>query len=499
MNQQDIKHILNRIESNYPVSEWEHEGVSVWPILRVKLWALLCNRTLNVADGQSSLSVSFTAKVRRVLLIPFVWLTHSLKDLSKSYFRIPKGDILVLGDGISFIKIKEKYFDKFSDSLSMLLSDFGLDVVRLDGSTKFYKPRFISSYYIQPRFDYIMFKALVKTKIFTKTLSLEGKNEVQEIADKYDLGYLFNDSQIHYEAERVKMISNHFTGVLKRGGFKAVMSVCYYNAYGFGLNLAASKLGIPTYDIQHGVQGDNHGAYGSWVNFPKTGYDLLPNYFLSWSEYEKQGFDRWTHQSERHQCLVSGNWLMNFWMSDNNPWKNQHDGELRTIRNSSKPRVLVTLGWDISTEEYISGTISAIASTQEDYLWLIRLHPSMLEEQSIVEEMLAKNGIKTYEIEICSRVPLFSLLPMVDMHITHSSTTSIEASWFGIKSIVTSDYGWSLLDQQVSPGYLIKAETAEEILMSIRTEALTIGKNEEQSSTKTNSENKLKQLVNTFQ
>ena len=70
-------------------------------------------------------------------------------------------------------------------------------------------------------------------------------------------------------------------------------------------------------------------------------------------------------------------------------------------------------------------------------------------------------------MEIASSLPLFTILDNVDVHITHSSSTVIEAAYFGVKSIITSEYGWALLSEQIENRFIIKAYTSTEINDSI--------------------------------
>lgn len=467
LKQADIAGKVKEIEALFPVGDWKLNGIHIWPIIRVAIWAELSNQSLNLEQGHSTLSVSLRTKILRVLMIPFIWVYHTYKDFKKSYLRVPKGDILVLGDGVSFVKLNNLYFDKFADSLSSLIQKPNVKVVRLDSSTRYFKPRYSHSFFVQPKFDSLLVKAMVKSKLSKMEVDLPKLNEVREILEEFNLGNLLNIKNLRYEAIRVGLFRKYFDKILRRGRYKAAMVICYYNTYGYGLNLAARNLDIPSFDIQHGVQGANHGAYGSWTNIPSVGYNVLPAYFLNWSQIEKTNIDHWFKHCPSHSSVVVGNLFLNFWKQGGADLIGDVEVGLAKIKSNDRPRVLVSLGWDISTEEYIGSTLEAIAKTQQSYLWLVRLHPSMLDEKSIIEKMLLDNGIEHYELEVSSHAPLFSILPLIDVHVTHSSTVTIETRWFDKKTIITDEYGWSLLSSQVEPEYLRFSTTCDEITQSL--------------------------------
>ena len=84
--------------------------------------------------------------------------------------------------------------------------------------------------------------------------------------------------------------------------------VTYYGSIGMAFDLACREFGIPSFDIQHGVQGSLHAAYGRWLRLPVNGYELLPSFFLCWSQKEKSVIEEWSNKfSKWHRPLVHGN------------------------------------------------------------------------------------------------------------------------------------------------------------------------------------------------
>lgn len=462
MKQDQIKVVLNHIESNYRVNEWEALGIKLWPILRIRLWYGLAYQAMNVSVEDSIQHQSKFKQIKRLLLSPFNWFFYSLKDFNKTLVRSPKGDIFILGDGVSFTKFQDKYFDKFADSLGIILDKHQIACIRADTTDEYLTPRYRSSFFIQPILDFLNLRSLIEVKFKHPALDLIDYDAVCNYVEQYSQGHIFRKSVVQLRLLKIDRLAKYFEKVLNKGKFKAAMSVCYYSDFGFALNLACKRLGIPSYDLQHGVQGDNHGAYGSWFNLPENGYEVLPNYFLVWSEKEKGSILSWSRNTSNHDAIITGNLLANIWKempSDGLKGKK----EILSQLPDEHPNILLTLSWDVSSEEHIGNVLTVIKSTQDQYNWLIRLHPSMLNEKETVIKMLNANGIKKYEIDGSTNFPLFSVLELSDFHITHSSTCVIEASYFNVPSMIISEYGWSLLSEQLESKWLTKALIPEEI------------------------------------
>jgi hypothetical protein len=81
----------------------------------------------------------------------------------------------------------------------------------------------------------------------------------------------------------------------------------------------------------------------------------------------------------------------------------------------------------------------------------IRLHPAMLETREAIRSSLS--GEAAMELDEPTDVPLQALLASTDVHLTHSSSTIIEASQFEVRSVVTSDYGAEIFGPMIAEGW----------------------------------------------
>jgi hypothetical protein len=75
------------------------------------------------------------------------------------------------------------------------------------------------------------------------------------------------------------------------------------------------------------------------------------------------------------------------------------------------------------------------------------------------------------EIATASVLPLYSLLRLADLHVTHSSSTVVEAAEFGVPSLVLSRYGLELFPEQSASGMARLVDTADAIEAAIASAA----------------------------
>jgi hypothetical protein len=235
-------------------------------------------------------------------------------------------------------------------------------------------------------------------------------------------------------------------------------------------NLACREIGIPSVDIQHGVQGDLHFAYGRWDKLPKAGYELLPTIFWVWSEVEAKAINNWNEKVKKwHRPFIGGNpWLNLWWNNDNNIcmyYKNQINNISGFLESSIK--ILLTLQPGVPNHGIPEWLINAIDRSPSDWFWLIRVHPCMLAERGNVKKLIATCSHKKVNVDDATDLPLPSILKSVDIHVTHSSSTVIEAQQYGVPTIAVSNMGKELYLEQFELGWLEVAYDGVSLLAMI--------------------------------
>jgi hypothetical protein len=209
-----------------------------------------------------------------------------------------------------------------------------------------------------------------------------------------------------------------------------IFVVCFYSLPGMALMHAGRRLGITTVDLQHGVQGEAHSAYGSWYAQPADGYSCLPDYFWVWSEREQEALQS---LAPAHRTVVGGNIQMAYW-SDK-----RHAGQLKLqelIEKSGRRQVvLVTL--QPGGEHLVKELLQAIDSRAcPDCFWLIRLHPAMILQYQERLNLELQAYQHCCESLMVSKLPLPVVLELIDAHLTLFSSVTIEAGQLGIPTLI---------------------------------------------------------------
>src|SRR5665213_1982128 len=111
MNSSQVIALLNDLEARYPVTEWEIDGVRVWPILRARIYSAII---FNYLSSTGSHPASRSTRLKRLLTAPksllkTVWAT--LRDFSKTQLSFRSADVLILGDGTGFTKLEGAWYD----------------------------------------------------------------------------------------------------------------------------------------------------------------------------------------------------------------------------------------------------------------------------------------------------------------------------------------------------------------------------------------------------
>ena len=295
-------------------------------------------------------------------------------------------------------------------------------------------PRYKKSIFIQNQIDTIKIKNRIwpKRNVF---YNLAQYDEVKETVFKNTGIKLPLISQVIRNAILIERLS-YFWEDKQVINPRLVFMVAYYGEIGMALNLACNRLNIPSVDIQHGVQGDYHVAYGRWSKVPLTGYELLPKVFWVWSGNEHAAIEQWCQPvKEHHRPIVGGNPWLSMWKEPNYHIVIEYDKILIKLMNKQPGQfnILYTLQPGYDPPEWLLNFIREAPLT---WMWWIRLHPGMAADKLRIKELFANCRPNNIDIDNASIIPLPALLRHVNLHITQFSTTVIEAAEFGVPSII---------------------------------------------------------------
>ncbi|MEJ2650184.1 MAG: hypothetical protein P8016_17460 [Sedimentisphaerales bacterium] len=267
----------------------------------------------------------------------------------------------------------------------------------------------------------------------------------------------------------LKSLTGFYKKALEKLSPDMAFLVNYYSLDGMAFTMACRELKIPTIDIQHGLQGDLHFAYGRWFKVPSTGFQLLPSFFWVWSNLEEAVIEKWSHQvSQYHRPLVGGNLWMSQWKGNADNTVTYYDKEILRLKESHSKaiHILVTLsGWNF--DQVLLDRIRNVNQNIDiDIVWWIRLHPSWPEDGKKVRQIFKDYGISNYELEAASALPLYGLLKNIDLHLTHTSSVAYTTEEI-ISAINVQLKRKSQGALKSSESHVEVGETAIEFLMSV--------------------------------
>ena len=452
MESKEIIKILNEIEEKFPVDKWSVDDLDIWPYIRFRIGS-----KLSESKSPSQKNILYERYIKNL----YKYSKNNLKSWLKNKKNI---DFLFVENGVHIADIKGKYYFTRTDPLRDNIEKSGYKCKTIIGGYKVETPLYNSGEFFQFSLD-VMF-VLDKVKTYFKkppllNYKLESYSEFINILKQNNI-YLeeLELKNLLGQVSRIKRIEKYITKRLKKLKPKAVFILCYYSTYGFALVSSCKKLSIPVIDIQHGVQGDLHYAYGSYKKVPKNGFNLHPDIFYVWSDEEKSSLLKWVKGNTK--VFEGGNNFLEMWKDDGNEIVQYYTNMLKEKYLLSKYSkvILYTVDPQNNRDKEI---IKAIQNSPSDWFWFVRVHPKRVDMLEYTRKRIGDTKCG-FAIDNIHLLPLYSFFKVCDVHITERSSTIIEAASFGIKSIVTSKYSFERFKRFVDSKKIVYCCEWKEIL-----------------------------------
>lgn len=464
---------LNELEERFPVGQWRIDGIHIWPMIRLELATNLTHYVMYPALYDSTNSASNVGRLPKLLFQEASGLIRYGKAFVGDFSRNAKAkraEIVFLSDGISFSFLIDSWYEKWCDPFISKLSEENILSFMMTPTHQYRIPRRTPSRFIQPSLDWIRLKTLLSS---TKQQKKRGLDRFQEFADFVggrplraslpDLGSIQNQCLV--VIKYAEFFERFFSEIKPRFGFL----VSYYNIVGMAFNLACRRLGIVSVDIQHGLQGDLHWAYGRWRNVPEEGYEVLPRFFWVWSDVEAEAIRRWSSpHSPWHQPIAGGNLFLDIWQSSDNEMVNYYDEKIGDFKREKTGfiHILYTVGYEEADK--LTMIFDAIKQSESFCWWWLRMHPGKLKEKDAFKRAIREHGLTNGEVDLATDLPLYALLRQMDLHLTFYSSSVFEAEEMGVPSVVVGVFGQELFSNQISSGWGYPANCVEEIISGIK-------------------------------
>jgi hypothetical protein len=466
MTSAEIVSIANQIEKQSPVGEWRVNGVHVWPLIRIRLFYDLFDNSAPVSKRSAVVSgMSRMFSRMRGLCRYFV---ASASDTSKNAALSPV-EAIFFSDGISFASSDGRFHERFCDPIIDRCMDRGSKSLLLTPLYLCPTPRSKASLFVQPALDRARLRGLLAAVFSEPEVLLtrydDAKHILQSVAPKVHLPSV---AVLHRQTCQLLALADRFEQILLQSTPRLAFLVSYYWLEGMALILACRRLGIPTVDIQHGVQGKNHIAYGRWNNVPKNGFDLLPSRFWCWHSSDVAAIEEWAQQcAGKHAAFVGGNLWLAQWLKKS---EETSEGSFAQLKRHVGTNVLLTLQPGLIEPDQLRLFADLISAAPADWEWWIRLHPSMMDDYEANMRILSQANLPVRGTDSASRLPLYGVLPHMNLHVSHSSSTVIEAAAFGVPSVLVSDYAREIFAEEESNGWVLFAKQVPEIVSCLKSQ-----------------------------
>ena len=458
MKYEDTISLINGLEATLPVATWRVHGVQMWPVIRSRLLCHVFDDALGDVLQHSGRLKRISRRARAATRSMGSTIRNALRGASPG----SAADVVIVTDGVATTRLQGQAFDVVADPLAEVISATGLKVRTWYTTYACPEPRHTDGVLVQWRLDTAQL-----AKVFDRRWIREESTDpagYAEFLEALRVAGVAHEAvaveRVAGLASRIALMATRFETWLHAASPRLVFVNCYYSLEGAALMLACKRCGIMSIDMQHGVQGNLHFAYGAWANVPHEGYDLLPDRFWCWSETEVRTIRSWTDERNGHHVpMLGGNLWLDMWRDEGAALVKTSDEAVRAIVRIGTCVVLVTLQWGMTDETFLDPLIKLMVDAGESWTWWIRLHPVMSTRRGEIAQMLLRRGLKHALIDEPSDIALPALLRHAGVHLTHSSSATLEAAEFGVATVVASSYGAACFPELVRDGVVMAVES----------------------------------------
>ncbi len=417
---------INTAETLFPVSDWEVNGLRIWPYLRTAL-AYTQNQNVNTrqkvkSGGGRMLKYKRMARYALVVLgLPFQYgkARRAIRESKRIFVGAHTHRVSI--DGMSI----NKYFDASVEDLTRQ----GEQSVIFDNSTRLDREHTFNGERLFSLPSLYMIPELLKRsglKRRTYTINLDRYDEfyaylLENFEHTDSIKKNFKKSDVARRIEGLYERKEFLKKLIAGSQIRSAYFLCYYSSLLYPLLAARNELNIATADIQHGGIGAGHYGYDKWTKHPPAGYTLLPRYFWTWDPYTAALINQWAEGTGHHQAVSMGN-----------PWTTD---SLRFYKSVPDVKDYVLLNMtEVTLDEFIVETILYYG---KERTWMLRMHPRQYQNRAGLEQQIRERGIGEYvKLEDPLKVPLPVSLSYCGWFISKASGSVIEAVELGVKPIL---------------------------------------------------------------
>lgn len=438
----DRKHIieiLDNIYNQYSGTFKNGNGENFWPFYRIQigyiLYTIIGSKYNHKNDNVRLKYVPFKYRVRDFYILCKLFIRVCI--LKFKYNNKLKGKALLFG-------YNDHYYLSNGKSINSYLSPFAHEI---DGKIEYEELLLFHNIANKKETDlynlYNTFYRYQKSKALIKGLFNKINKEAYESAS------VVNDYLVSKEIKQHGYISNvlyqgiidfeiktqTFLLFLKIVNPKLIWTYCFYDGATMALIRASNRLKINSVEYQHSIQPDEHFAYAKWQDIDEYP-DFFPAKFWVWQQSDKERiFRNFTGYNYLPKPVFGGNLF------------SLHEKEINnSFPSENKRGILITL-----QGEWVPFYLEAVIKEDVKYLWYFRLHPRYPVDK---EQLLKFRDAFSEKVEIddANNLTVYELFRKIKFHITAASGVALESKGFGIKNIITGEFGLSAYKAEIDSG-----------------------------------------------
>lgn len=447
-----IKEIFKELESEFPVDSWVIDQFNVWPLIHICLVRENREREKKTIKKK----VTDTGKLKYLRLLKYNQIIA--RDILCLFNCLKNNSLIIINNNkkknsaeLLFktrpnnkrISFKGRYFDVFLDPFIICFQKLGFGCLVLEEieNQPLKNPGYYRSVIIDP--SVIKFKYINKlTKAFNKKskeciIKMDLFSEFLTKLDEYKISRRSLDLQnLIKMVVQIKNRARIYEKILPVN-CKAAFITVYAARNNLAFTYACKKLGIITIDVAHGA--NYHNEASAWVKLPHKGYQCLPNIFWCWTSSEANEINNATNAGTilSHKAIAGGNLFLELSIKDRFETVTQarKDIMLQISKLNNVKHILISLQPGSDENDFYK---LLIEKSPAGWCWWLRLHPRMLNRKA---EIIEAFEYKNVNINQATDSPLYSLLPNMDLHITSTSSVTIEAARLNVPSLLWGNQG----------------------------------------------------------
>lgn len=410
MHSREIIHIIEKIEKKYH-KDFSFNNINYWPLVRLSI--LIYFTTLRKKKNKYK---ELIFSIIKWLVFNYQYFTH--KDKMSGVKE------LFIGKSTSLCKVEKdnKIYDRVFDPIIKELKK------------KYFRKFYIDFNNIQ--FNNIIFrisniKCFFNLKILNDKIPFYLEHKLIKISHENDINIdtivqIFRDE--YFNLNKWYNFGNKI--FIKYNKIKKIYVFPWYSSSIMGLILASKKFKIKTIDVQHGIQGKYQPMYTHWKKVPKNGYKILPDYFMCWNYKTKL----YHHSSSNINLRKMHNSFVN-----NTSWINFYKKNFVYKTSNQQKALLFCLQPKNNKNDYLipKFLIKYIASSlSKNINFIFRIHPNDIKSLNAIKKIILKIKCSNKIVIDKGLYNICDTLKKVTHTLTKSSSTSLEAYYFGINSAV---------------------------------------------------------------